>query len=124
MAASALEKIYVSSDNYALFEKEYCLYFFFYFSIFFLLGFSTRRVRHGIIFYYFFCINYYVNVSLVFCALFDRKKRRDQMLNDCCHPITEAIARRCSVKKVFLKISKNARENTFSRVSFLIKLQS
>ena len=29
-----------------------------------------------------------------------------------------------SVKKVFLKISKNSQENTCSRISFLIKLQT
>ena len=31
---------------------------------------------------------------------------------------------KCSVKKVFLKISQNSLENTFARVSFLIKLQA
>ena len=36
----------------------------------------------------------------------------------------EAVARRCSVKKVFLQISQNLQENTFARVSFLIKLQT
>ena len=35
----------------------------------------------------------------------------------------EAVARRCSVKKVFLKISKNPQENNCVIVSFLIKLQ-
>ena len=35
----------------------------------------------------------------------------------------EAVVRRCSVKKVFLKISQNSQENTCARVSFLIKLQ-
>ena len=37
--------------------------------------------------------------------------------------VTEAVVQRCSVKKVFLKISQNSKENTCSRVSFLIKLQ-
>ena len=32
--------------------------------------------------------------------------------------------RRCSVKKVFLEISRNSQENTCARVSFLIKLQA
>ena len=32
----------------------------------------------------------------------------------------EAVVRRCSVKKVFLEISQNSLENTFSRVSFFI----
>ena len=36
---------------------------------------------------------------------------------------TEAVARRCSVKKVFLEISQNLQENACARVSFLIKLQ-
>ena len=34
----------------------------------------------------------------------------------------EAVAQRCSVKKVFLEISQNSQENTCARVSFLIKL--
>ena len=37
---------------------------------------------------------------------------------------TEAVARRCSVKKVFLEISQNSQENTCARVPFLIKLQA
>ena len=37
---------------------------------------------------------------------------------------SEAFARRCSVKNVFLKISQNSLENTCARVSFLINLQS
>ena len=35
----------------------------------------------------------------------------------------KAVAQTCSVKKVFLEISQNSRENTCARVSFLIKLQ-
>ena len=35
--------------------------------------------------------------------------------------LTEAVAQRCSVKKVFLEISQNSQENTSARVSFLIK---
>ena len=37
---------------------------------------------------------------------------------------TEAVAQRCSVKKVFLEILQNSQENTCARVSFLIKLQA
>ena len=33
----------------------------------------------------------------------------------------EAFIQKCSVKKVFLKISQNSQENTCSRVPFLIK---
>ena len=36
--------------------------------------------------------------------------------------LSEVVARRCSVKKLFLKISQNSQENTCARVSFLIKL--
>ena len=35
---------------------------------------------------------------------------------------SEAVVRRCSVKKVFSKISQNSQENTCGRVSLLIKL--
>ena len=36
----------------------------------------------------------------------------------------EAVAQRCSVKKVLLEISQNSQENTCARVSFLIKLRA
>ena len=45
------------------------------------------------------------------------------MINKC-HTryfVTEAVARRCSVKKMFLEISQNSQENTCARASFLIK---
>ena len=35
----------------------------------------------------------------------------------------EAVAKKCSVKKLFLEISQNSQNNTCARVSFLIKLQ-
>ena len=36
----------------------------------------------------------------------------------------EAVARRCSVKKMSLEVLQNSQESTFATVSFLIKLQS
>ena len=36
----------------------------------------------------------------------------------------EAVVQRCSVKKVFLKISQNSQKNTCAKVSFLIKLRN
>ena len=38
-------------------------------------------------------------------------------------PLSELVAQKCSVKKVFLEILQNSQENTDCRVSFLIKLQ-
>ena len=35
--------------------------------------------------------------------------------------LSEAVVQRCSVKKVFLKVLQNSKENTCARVSFLIK---
>ena len=37
---------------------------------------------------------------------------------------TQAVTRRCSLKKVFLEILQNSQENICARVSFLIKLQA
>ena len=37
---------------------------------------------------------------------------------------TEAVAWRCSLKKVFLEISQNLQENVCARISFLIKLHA
>ena len=37
---------------------------------------------------------------------------------------SEAVAWRCSIKKVFLEILQNSQENTCGRVCFLIKLQT
>ena len=42
-------------------------------------------------------------------------------LGGCNHTNPEAVARRCSVKKVLLEISQNSQENTRARVSFLKK---
>ena len=36
----------------------------------------------------------------------------------------QAVAKRCSVKKMFLEISQNWQENTSARASFLIMLQA
>ena len=36
-------------------------------------------------------------------------------------PNPEAVAQRCSVKKLFLEFSQNSQENACARVSFLIK---
>ena len=36
----------------------------------------------------------------------------------------EAVARRCFVKKAFLKFLQNSQENTYDRVSYLITLQA
>ena len=36
----------------------------------------------------------------------------------------EAVAKKCSVKEVFLEILQNSQENTCATVSFLIKLQA
>ena len=36
---------------------------------------------------------------------------------------TEAIVQRCSVKKALIEISQNSQENTYARVSLLVKLQ-
>ena len=38
--------------------------------------------------------------------------------------VTRSSHRRCSIKRVFLKISQNSHENTCARVSFLIKLEA
>ena len=38
--------------------------------------------------------------------------------------LSQAVAQRCSVKKMFFKISENSQGNTCTRSSFLIKLQA
>ena len=38
--------------------------------------------------------------------------------------INESVVRRCSVKKMLLKLSQNSQENTCAGVSFLIRLQA
>ena len=38
--------------------------------------------------------------------------------------VSTSSHQRCSVKKVFSEVSRNSQENTFSRVSFFIKLQA
>ena len=69
-------------------------------------------------------------VSLSLLGQSHEKKNQGQVLSktvqkrwsqDDTHP--EAVARRCSVEKVFQKFHKIHRKNTCARVSFLIKLQ-
>ena len=59
-------------------------------------------------------------VSLLFgvCSLF---LLVHEDINECS---SEAVARRCSVKKVFLEMSQNSQENTCAIVSFLITFQA
>ena len=52
-------------------------------------------------------------------ALFIERKEKRKYLS--LHP--EAVAWKCSVKKVFQRISQNSQENTRVRTSFLMKLQ-
>ena len=49
--------------------------------------------------------------------------KRDEYHELCIWKSSEAVAYMCSVKKVFLEISKNLQNNTCARASFLIKLQ-
>ena len=53
-----------------------------------------------------------VTLFIIFICLFSYKG------------ISEAVARSCSVKKVFLEISQNSWENACARAYFLIKLQA
>ena len=48
----------------------------------------------------------------------------NHILPRCFQVTSEAVVRRCSVKKVFLEISQNSEENACARVSFLINLQA
>ena len=50
-----------------------------------------------------------------FCLRFKSQKNTEE---------TEAVAQKCSVKKVFLEILQNSQENTYARGFFLIKLQA
>ena len=49
------------------------------------------------------------------CAILENSIHYVQFL------VPEAVAQICFVKKVFLEILQNSQENTFARVSFLIK---
>ena len=70
------------------------------------------------------------NLCWIFFAWVTEIVRTRPAVNECNYIqhhlslLTEAVARRCSVKKVFLEISLNSQENTCARVSFLIMLQA
>ena len=57
-----------------------------------------------------------------FHLFFTEKFGADTLIYKSTELSTEAVVQRCSVKKMFLKISQNSQENTCVRVSFLIKL--
>ena len=59
------------------------------------------------------------------CISFIVENIQFRYVDDISRPLlTEAVAQRFSVKKVFIKISQNPQENNCARVSFLIKLQA
>ena len=73
-----------------------------------------------------FIIHYLTYLFLFRIVLTEKYKSIKAIEDDFYHKIIEAkwtgaVARRCSIKKVFLEISQNSQENTCVRVSFLIK---
>ena len=62
--------------------------------------------------------------SIQIKILFDSDSRGNQKYIFNFPKDPEAVAQKCSVKKVLLEISQNSEENTCARVSFLIKLQA
>ena len=56
--------------------------------------------------------------------LFDCIKQLNEIFTSTLLGSSEAVARRCFVKEMFLKISQNSLENIRARVSFLIKVQA
>ena len=60
-------------------------------------------------------LEYHINAFLTnILILYPLKKTEKVWFSDG----SEAVTRRCSVEKVFLKISQNSQENTCARVSF------
>ena len=53
-----------------------------------------------------------------------QQKKKTNFAGRSINDSSEAVARKCSVKKVFLEVSQNSQENTCARVSFLINLQT
>ena len=58
----------------------------------------------------------------LFGTIFSGPHRKTETLKSVPLKKSEAVVRRCSVKKVFLEISQNSQENTCTRVSFLNKV--
>ena len=76
------------------------------------------------------CVNL-INVSLILdngnfwkLTLRPQKINRLALIQGMIISTTEAVARMCSVKNLFLKILQNSWENTFARISFIITLQA
>ena len=68
------------------------------------------------------CNNSFYNFSSILCLCLVIITERFEVVNITLFKGTEAVARRCSVKKKCLNILQNLQENTCARVSFLIKL--
>ena len=59
------------------------------------------------------------------CCISDRNQSIDFPKKEAdCFPASEAVIRKCSVNKVFLKIAQNSQENACAKISSLIKLQA
>ena len=69
------------------------------------------------------CANFFmINLNVIITFMLQLFNNNRETLAK--HVHAEAVVQRCSVKKVFLEISQNSQENTCTRVSFSIKLQS
>ena len=63
-------------------------------------------------------------VGYIFSDFTEKYQAGEDILNSSNAWHAEAVAQRCSIKEVFLKVSQNSLENTCARVSFLLKLQT
>ena len=81
---------------------------------------NTAQKMKFSIFFFFFLVN--VTKSKGNCG--NPQQKNAKQINKEKELEAETVSQMCSVKKVFLKISQNLQENTCTRVSFLIKLQT
>ena len=85
---------------------------------------NIRCLEKSCLYFKLFCRRVELVVGCIFSDITEKHQAGEGILNssNAWHP--EAVAQRCSIKEVFLKVSQNSLENTCARVSFLLKLQT
>ena len=80
---------------------------------------NIRCLEKSCLYFKLFCRRVKLGVGYIFSDITEKHQAGEGILNSSNAWHTEAVAQRCSIKEVFLKVSQNSLENTCARVSFL-----
>ena len=79
---------------------------------------NIRCLEKSCLYFKLFCRRVELVIGYIFSDITEKHQAGEGILNSSNAWHAEAVAQRCSIKEVFLKVSQNPLENTCARVSF------